>query len=527
MLVRPFAVLLVAATLLLAAPSSAFADTPEQPGIDVSHYQDDAGPIDWSQVGRAFVVVKAVQVGVDPDFAASYAAVRAYGMVRGSYDYAQPALPISTAVTQADLYAATIGSVQEAGDLPPVMDLETSGGLPPGQLISWAQTFLGELMARTGRVPVVYTGRSFWATAMLGSTAFTRYPLWIADLNPTPTLPLPGGWAAWTLWQSSQTGTAAGITGNVDLDGFNGTPAQLTTFADGTHPAVLPAVAPQAPYDVMAAPGSGSLEVSWLPADNGGLPVYAYRVTVSPGGATITVPGTESSAAVPGLSSSKLYTATVTALSPAGTSSASAASNASATTVGVLPVTVSVTKATTVLSGHSATLSGRVLRVAGASAAAGVRLLVSAKKTGGNGYLPVGSTTTSGTGSYTVKVKPGTTTRYLISVASAGWSPASASVVVTARAAVTAALSKTTVAPKARVLLRGQVSVAAAGRLVYRQTWSHNAWHSGPAAAVSKAGRYSFTLVAGAKGAARLRVILGSKPGLVGAFSKPVLLTTR
>jgi len=49
------------------------------------------------------------------------------------------------------------------------------------------------------------------------STAFQRYPLWVASWDvPAPTL--PAGWTTWALWQFTSTGTVPGITGDVDLD---------------------------------------------------------------------------------------------------------------------------------------------------------------------------------------------------------------------------------------------------------------------------------------------------------------------
>ena len=68
-------------------------------------------------------------------------------------------------------------------------------------------------------------------------------------------------------------------------------------------------------------------------------------------------------------------------------------------------------------------------------------------------------------------------------------------------------------------MLRGQVSVAAAGRTVFRQRWYANAWHCGPGAKVSRTGRYSFTVQPTVKGKTKLRVIMSSRPDLIGAFS--------
>jgi hypothetical protein len=379
---------------------------------------------------------------------------------------------------------------------------------------------------------MIYTYRNFWRTQLLNSAAFIRYPLWIADYTAgatVPTPPLIGSWPTWAMWQWTSTAKLPGVTGIVDDSHFNGTAAQLAAFADGTHPSVLAPLPPQAPLAVQAGPAGNALSVSWVPADNGGLPLTSYRVTVSPGGQTMTVPGTQTSVVVPGLSSSQLYTASVVAISPAGTSPASASSTPIGATSGIVPVSMTITTPpTTVVSGRSKVLVGTLQRSDGLGGVAGAPLVVWAKQTGAADYTAVTSVITSATGSWAVPVASNTTTRYSIRYAGGGgWAPVSAGILLEAKASVTTALSKLTVSRKAHVTLRGQVSYAAVGRTIYRQRWYANAWHTGPGVAVSKAGRYSFTVVPTVKGKTKLRVILSSKPGLKGTFSPTVVLNVR
>lgn len=75
---------------------------------------------------------------------------------------------------------------------------------------------------------------------------------------------------------------------------------------------------PGAPTDVTAAPGSSSALVSWAPAPDNGTPVTAYTVTATPGGASVTVPGTDRSALLTGLVNGTTYTLTVTATNLVG-----------------------------------------------------------------------------------------------------------------------------------------------------------------------------------------------------------------
>lgn len=527
---------LVSSLLLPGVPARAAAPA-YLSGPDVSHYQHDAGPVDFAALaagGQTFAISKATEstTFTDPFFAADYAAEQANGLVRGAYHYARPKLPISTAVAQADYYVSVLGTTQEVGDLPPIMDFEESGGLQPADLITWGQTFLDEVMAKTGRTPIIYTYRNFWRTALLNSAAFTRYPLWIADYTAgatVPTPPLIGSWPTWALWQWTSTAKLAGVKGAVDDSHFNGTAAQLAAFADGTHPTTLAAVPPSAPISVQAGPAGNALKVSWVPGDNGGRLVTSYKVTVSPGGATLTVPGSQTSAVVPGLAPDQLYTATVVATTVAGSSPPSTSSTPVGATAGIVPAALVLTKASaTVVSGRNAELTGTLQRVDGLGGVGSAPLVVYAKTTGASDYTAVTSVITAPDGTFRVQVASGTTTRYDIRYpGGAGFSEASDNILIYAKVSLTTALSKLSVPAKAHVTLRGEVSVAAAGRMVYRQRWYANAWHSGPAATVSKTGRYTFTVQPTVKGKTKLRVILSSKNGLVGAYSKTVVLNVR
>ena len=85
------------------------------------------------------------------------------------------------------------------------------------------------MKAGTGKAPIIYTGKYFWQDNVK-STAFGTSPLWIAAYGPTcPNLPVP--WSIWRFFQYSDKGHVAGISGNVDVDRFNGSLAELEAFA--------------------------------------------------------------------------------------------------------------------------------------------------------------------------------------------------------------------------------------------------------------------------------------------------------
>lgn len=211
-------------------------------GHDVSRYQHPYGDaINWGTVaadGKGFVFVQATKGNADSNdyFVGDFKAIRDAGMVRGAYHYGLPSLPMANAVRDARFFVSRTGSLRETGTLPPVLDMENSGGLSPADLKVWTQTWLDTVEGLTGRKPIIYTYPYFWKTAMANTTAFTGYPLWLANyVDGEPTRPLPGGWDTYTFWQYSQSGRSPGIArANVDLNKFCCNDATLRVLADGT-----------------------------------------------------------------------------------------------------------------------------------------------------------------------------------------------------------------------------------------------------------------------------------------------------
>ncbi|MDQ1684890.1 MAG: hypothetical protein QOC82_1627 [Frankiaceae bacterium] len=85
-----------------------------------------------------------------------------------------------------------------------------------------------------------------------------------------------------------------------------------------------PATGPAVPTGVDGTTGNGQVTVSWTPVAG---QVSSYTVTASPGGASVTVPGSAATAVVPGLTNGTAYTFVVTATNSAGTSLPSNASH--------------------------------------------------------------------------------------------------------------------------------------------------------------------------------------------------------
>lgn len=185
-------------------------------GIDVSSHQGD---VDWAQVkasGQTFAFAKATQGNtyVDPMGQDNLTAARAAGLIVGAYHYY---MTDDEPQSQFDNFSANATLL--SGDLPPVVDIEAMAQNSLPDLQKNLQSFLEMLEKRYGVKPIIYSGENF---ANGNLTGFGAYPLWIAEYETSQPPAVPSGWTSWTFWQYSQSGSVAGVTGDVDLDRFNG-----------------------------------------------------------------------------------------------------------------------------------------------------------------------------------------------------------------------------------------------------------------------------------------------------------------
>ena len=204
------------------------------PGIDVSKWQST---IDWAAVKNSGLVEFAIARAthginvIDEKFDANFKGIKAQGLVRGVYQYFEPG---QDAIQQADLM---LQMIKDSGgllptDLPPVLDMEATGSQTPATIQQKALAWLQHVEAKTGKKPLVYTA-AYFAQANLG-TALAAYPVWIANYKYTTTGACPlmpdNAWSNWSIWQYSDKGSVSGISGNVDLNVFDGSLAELKTF---------------------------------------------------------------------------------------------------------------------------------------------------------------------------------------------------------------------------------------------------------------------------------------------------------
>jgi len=206
-------------------------------GIDVSAYQPNT---DWAQVagaGKKFAIIKATEgTGyVNSYFARDWAGAKAAGLIRGAYHFFHPG---TDPTAQADHFVNTVGALG-VGDLPMMLDLEVTDGLGPAAVAASMRTFLDRVHARSGRVPIIYTGYYFWTGSVGNPGGYGGYPLVMAAYVSGCPL-IPNEWSKFTMWQYSSSGSVPGVSGRVDLDEFNGTLADLQALASPPAPPNAP-----------------------------------------------------------------------------------------------------------------------------------------------------------------------------------------------------------------------------------------------------------------------------------------------
>lgn len=193
-------------------------------GIDVSHYQGD---IDWDVLRNAdirsapvsFVFIKGTEgtTILDDCFNFNFYEARQSDIIRGVYHFF---VPNADAKKQALYFLKQVHL--EAGDLPPVLDVEKAGNLTKTQLQQAVLTWLQTVEGSCGVKPIIYTGYKF-KMQYLSSSDFDDYPYWIAHYY-VDELEYKGEWC---FWQYTDSGRVAGVAGNVDCNIFNGTIQEL------------------------------------------------------------------------------------------------------------------------------------------------------------------------------------------------------------------------------------------------------------------------------------------------------------
>ena len=260
-------------------------------GVDVSGLTTFTSSTPWpglAQSGNTFVGVKATEGDYykDPDYIPDVKGAVAAGLYVMPYVFANPYPGNGTAAQQAD-YAWT-NEISKAAPaylssklmLPLVLDIEADPyagsekngnqcyGLTQSAMVTWIQQFLAEAKAKTKKTPIIYTAPNWWSACTGNSTAFSGYPLWLADYGVSDPA-VPSGWNNLTFWQYTSGGTAVGIKGGTDLD-YLGPVLQASHAGQADRPGAAPhaELAERPGRDLQAGHAAGRAEGECRRADH-------------------------------------------------------------------------------------------------------------------------------------------------------------------------------------------------------------------------------------------------------------------
>lgn len=230
---------------------------PDYPlGIDVSNNQ---GPIDWPSVAAAGVQFCAAKITEgtwfrDGFFQPNWDGMRADGFVRIAYHFGRPdrsrgdAGAIAEANYMVDAFDL-LGTTIEVGDCL-ALDQEQPG--ISGDYSGWTWAWVQQIADRVGFLPLIYL-----APEVIQRMQLYREPrlgqcgLWLASWGvPTPP-PAPAPWDLVAIHQTGvgPDGTIPGISGEIDLNRFNG-PDVATLKLYGKPASTEPSEPPATVYSV-------------------------------------------------------------------------------------------------------------------------------------------------------------------------------------------------------------------------------------------------------------------------------------
>lgn len=202
-------------------------------GIDVSRYN---GAVNWAQVNASGLDFALVNAGYgneiaqkDPLFDGNVSGALAHRMAVGAYWFGYAVSP-KDAVREAEVFRKVLEPYRGRLTFPVAYDFEddslrhfrkqTGRGPANAEIDAIARAFLDSMKA-AGWYVCLYTNLDFIRTGRFAAATRKAYDLWLADYSGGPDY-------ACGIQQTGDTGTVAGISGNVDLDvSFKDYPAIL------------------------------------------------------------------------------------------------------------------------------------------------------------------------------------------------------------------------------------------------------------------------------------------------------------
>jgi GH25 family lysozyme M1 (1,4-beta-N-acetylmuramidase) len=190
-------------------------------GIDISHYQNEAGKVDLKlarAAGYQFAFMKCSEgTGYkDRFYETNKALAREAGMLFGAYHFARGGDPVK----EADWFLASVGTLLQ-GEIV-VLDWEIDHSDPA----SWCLAWLSRVESKLGFKPMLYTNEARAKDLRFKSVVDRNFGLWVAKYASQVIYvpeylqrkPVSGAWPFWAIWQFSSRAKVPGIVGNCDVN---------------------------------------------------------------------------------------------------------------------------------------------------------------------------------------------------------------------------------------------------------------------------------------------------------------------
>ena len=185
-------------------------------GIDLSHYQ---GEVFWETVGdntkMAYVYLKATEGGdwIDKMYEENIVLAHRYGLKVGSYHFYRPKTD-----QRLQLENFKVQCRPGEQDLIPMIDIETTSGLPTEEFCDSLFKFLELVEQAYKQKPLLYTFTNFYNRHLVGK--IDGYRLMIAQY--TDEEPFLADGRDITMWQYTAKGRIVGVNGYIDKSRFMG-----------------------------------------------------------------------------------------------------------------------------------------------------------------------------------------------------------------------------------------------------------------------------------------------------------------
>lgn len=184
-------------------------------GVDISHYQ---GEVFWEHISEtnvAYCYIKATEGGdrIDHRYENNLKIGHDYGIKVGSYHFYRPKTD-----QEAQLANFLVQCKPSEQDLIPMIDIETTGGLPTEEFCDSLFKFLELVEHAYKQKPLLYTGANFYNKHL--AEKVNRYLIMIAQY--TDYEPKLIDERDITLWQYTGKGSLNGVKGYIDKSRFMG-----------------------------------------------------------------------------------------------------------------------------------------------------------------------------------------------------------------------------------------------------------------------------------------------------------------